>query len=128
LAYVVHADGAALCNSRAGNTLAKGHIQSRGNGVFVTHGKDAFELLNRLVPEHDREDVVVDQLFHAFGDAAQQFRAVENGGDLVADLVEQRERLSLLRLLHKEGRRNGIRVTEERKRNKLSGLVHGKRF
>jgi hypothetical protein len=52
--------------------------------------------LSLLVPEHDREELEVDQPLDQPRDLEQQLLAVEDRGQLTADLVQQRERARLL--------------------------------
>jgi hypothetical protein len=71
-------------------------------------------MLGAFVPEHDRENVVVDELFDALGDAAKELVAVEDGGELAADVVEKREGIGLLRMGIEERLGDGIGVPVKR--------------
>ena len=95
---VTDAQGAALAGGRAGDAFVERDAKARGDGVFVVHGEDAFEKLGLLVPEHDGEKVVVDELLDAFGDAAEKLFAVENGRKLAADVVKERKCFGLFRM------------------------------
>jgi hypothetical protein len=73
-------------------------------------------MLGLLVPEHDAENVILDDFLDALGDAAEELFAVKDGGDFAADLIEQSERIGLLRVREEKALRNGVRITQQRKR------------
>jgi len=53
----------------------KWELRASRDGILVAHGKSTFEELGLFVPEHDAEDVIVDDFLDALGDAAQEFFA-----------------------------------------------------
>jgi hypothetical protein len=66
------------------------HLEPRRNLVLEPQRENTFQDLRLLVPEHHREHLVVDKFLDAFGNLSQQFFAIEDRGQLVADLVKQR--------------------------------------
>jgi hypothetical protein len=77
---IIDAEDAALAGSSSGEALMKREPHASRNGILVAHGKNAFKELRLFVPEHDAEDVVIDDFLDALGDAAQELFAVQNGG------------------------------------------------
>ena len=90
------------------------------------HCEYAFEKLRLFVPQHHREDVIVDDFFYALGDTAKQFFAIENGSEFAAYVVKQAKRFRLLRKSGKQRLRNGISFPLRRKSRELRKLVHGR--
>jgi hypothetical protein len=95
-----------------------------GMVVDVAHGEDAFETLRFFIPEHDTEHLVVDELLDALRDAAEEFLAIEDGGEFAADLVEQGKRGGLLRVGHEQARRDGIGVADHWKWKAFRLVIH----
>src|SRR5713226_893117 len=81
------AHGAAFGSGGAGESLMEGNAHARGNGVAIAHDEGALEMLRLFIPQHDAENVIVDEFLDALRDAAQKLFAVENGSDLAADFV-----------------------------------------
>ena len=48
----------------------KRELHASLDGVLIAHGKSAFEELGLFVPEHDAEDVIVDDFLDALSHAA----------------------------------------------------------
>jgi hypothetical protein len=69
-------------------------------------------MLGLLVPEHDAENVILDDFLDALRDAAEELFAVKDRGDLAADFVEQSESLGLFRVRKEQALGNGIGVTQ----------------
>ena len=109
------AQNAALARSRARKTLVKWEPRARGNGIVTAHGEDRFQKLGLLVPQHDAEHVVVHNFLGARGDAPEKLFAVENGSQLAADFVKERQCLGLLRVGDKQALRNRVRITQQSK-------------
>ena len=83
------------------------------------HGENAFEKLAGLVPEHHGEDVIVHDALDVLRDAAEEFFAVEDGGQLAADFVEQLETRGLVGFrVHQSGSER-IDVTEREEGGEL---------
>ena len=57
--------------------------------------------------------LVVDQLLDPFRDLPQQFLPVQDRRQFVADFIQQRQGLRLLRLRHVKAGRNGISVSQQ---------------
>ena len=72
-------------------------------------------MLRLLVPEHNAENVILHDLLDALGDAAKKFFAVEDGGYFAADVVEQSERIGLIRMRKEQALRDGVCITQQRK-------------
>jgi hypothetical protein len=107
---VVDSEDPALAGGGAGESLMQRKTQARGNGVAITQGEGTFQVLGLFVPEHDTENVVVNELFDALGDAAEQLFAVEDRGDFPADFVEQSEGVGLLGERGEQTGRDGIGI------------------
>ena len=103
----------AFRSGRAGDALVQRHLEAGGDGVLEPQGENTFQHLCLLIPEHNRENVVIDQLLDALSDTPQEFFPVQNGCQLMADLIEKTQRLGLLGLRHIEAGRHGIRVTKQ---------------
>src|ERR1700676_697564 len=121
-AHVDNPNGAALGGGGAGDALVERHLDARGNGVFITHGENGFQELSAFIPEHDAEDVIVDDSLDAFGDAAQEFFTVEDGGEFMAHFVKERKGVGLRG--GKEGGHNGICGSTLGKRSYFWALFH----
>ncbi len=122
---VSDAHGAACTGGGAGKALVQGNAHTRGNGIAIAHDESAFEMLRFFIPQHDGENVIVDEFFDALSDLAKQLFAVEDGSDFAADFVEQRESVGLLGVRNEQTRRNGVGVADEGKRSKLGSFIHG---
>src|SRR5713226_6851450 len=112
LRNVIDPEAAALTRGRSGEPLVQGDAQARGNGIAAAHGEYAFQMLGLLVPEHDAENVILDDFLDALRDAAEELFAVKDRCDLAADFVEQSESLGLFRVRKEQALGNGIGVTQ----------------
>jgi hypothetical protein len=56
--------------------------------------------------------MVVDQTLDALGDTEEQLFAIEDGGQLAADFIQQRQCLGLLRLSGEQARWDGVHVAK----------------
>ena len=81
-------------------------------------------MLGTFVEQHYGENMVVNQFFDALSDTAEQLFAVENGGDLAADVVQQGKRVGLLGVRDKQARGDGISFTHQRKWSEFGGFIH----
>jgi hypothetical protein len=79
LADVGDTDRAAVTCAETGDALVEGDGELDGDGFVVVFGEGAFEMGVGFVPEHEIEEVVVDDGFDAVGDAEEEFVAVEDG-------------------------------------------------
>ena len=102
----------------------KWELRASRDGILVAHGKSTFEELGLFVPEHDAEDVIVDDFLDALGDAAQEFFAVQNGGELAAHFVEEQEGLGLFRMRGEKALRHWIGIAEEGKSSEFRDVFH----
>ena len=68
--------------------------------------------------------MVVDELLDALRDAAEEFFAIEDGGEFAADLVEHGKRGGLLRVGHEQARRDGIGVADHWKWKAFRLVIH----
>src|SRR5882672_2700234 len=121
---VIDAEDAALAGSSSGQALMKRELHASLDGILVAHGKSTFEELRLFVPEHHAEDMVVDDFLDALGDAAQEFFAVENRGELAAHLVEEQQGLSLFRMRGEKTLRHRIGIAEQSESTELRNVFH----
>src|SRR6266850_1286623 len=121
---VIDAEDAALAGSSSGQALMKRELHASLDGILVAHGKSTFEELRLFVPEHHAEDMVVDDFLDALGDAAQEFFAVENRGELAAHLVEEQEGLGLFRMRGEKALRYRIGAAEMGKSSEFRNVFH----
>ena len=110
---VVDPQDAALSGRHARKASVKRDARACRDGVVRAHREGAFKKLGLLVPQHDAEHVVVDDFFDALGDPPQKLLAVQNGGQLAAHFMKQRQRLSLLGVGYKQTLRNRVRISEQ---------------
>ena len=68
--------------------------------------------------------MVIDKKLDALGDAAEEFFAVEDGGQFAADLLEEHERFGLLGVGSKEALRDGIDFTRGNEGAEFGWIVH----
>jgi len=68
--------------------------------------------------------VVVDELLDVLGDATEKGFAVEDGGQLAADVVEERESFCLIGISKKQRRRGRFSGSEARRGREFCGLFH----
>ena len=122
--HVRYANGSTRGGRRSGDAFAERDAEARGDRVLVMEGEYAFEKLCSLVPEHDGEDVIVDELFDVLGDAAKEGVAVENGGEFAADIVEKRECFGLIGIREKQRRRHRFGSGETGGGREFCGLFH----
>ena len=85
-----------MTGGMASNSFEKRNREADVDGFFVMPGEGDFQLGGIFVPEHDVEEVVVDDFLDAIGDALEKFVAGEDGGQFAADVKQQREGLVLL--------------------------------
>jgi hypothetical protein len=78
-----------------------------GDGLVGMNVDNGFETGRLLVPEQDAEELIVDEFFDAFGDAAEEFVTSEDGSEFAADFEEEREGLMLLVRVDWRGLRAG---------------------
>jgi hypothetical protein len=90
----MHAKRLAPTGCVAGDALVKRYAKPRWNRFAEVRGKNDFELRGLFVPQHHAKEVVVHDLLDAVGNAAEEFIAIENGSDFLADLGKQREALT----------------------------------
>ncbi len=112
---VIDAQDTPLARSRSGESLVQRDAQARGNRITAAHGENALQMLGLLVPQHDAEDVILDDFLDAFGDAAKELLAVKDGSDFAADFVKQGEGIGLVRVRKDHALRDGVRVTQQGK-------------
>src|SRR6266850_4279327 len=121
---VIDAEDAALAGSSPGEALMKRELRASRDGILVAHGKSTLEELSLFIPEHDAEDVIIDDFLDALGHAAQEFFAVQNGGELAAHLVEEQEGLGLFRMRGEKTLRHRIGIAEKGKSSKFRDVFH----
>ena len=126
-AHIGYADNAALAGGASRKTLIQRDAHGEGDGILVLQGKDAFEVLRRFIPKHDAEDIEVHQGFDAVGNAAEELFAIEDGGELAADVVEQGKRAAVFGKVGENGRRDRISVADGGKASEFPEFVHGVR-
>src|SRR5712672_2562978 len=85
---VADAQDAPFSGGGSGETFMQRDPQACRNGIAATHRENTFQMLRLFVPEHDAENVILDDFLDALSDAAEELFAVENGSHLSADLVE----------------------------------------
>jgi len=124
---VVHTHGAALGSGGSGEAAAERQAQEGGDSVLIAHAKDTFEKLRRLIPEHDSEHVVIDEALDTLGDTAQEFFAVEDGGQLPTDVVEKAESLGLFGISGKQTLRDRVNVAQKSVRSQFGNVFHHER-
>jgi len=100
-----------LARGGSGESFVQRDAHARGNRVTAAHGEDAFQMLGLLVPEHDAEDVILDDFLDALGDATKEFFAVEDRGHFAADLVKQGKGIGLFGVRKNHALRDGVRLT-----------------
>src|SRR5271156_1667060 len=86
--------------------------QTRGDGLFVAKRENGLQELGIFVPDHDVEDVVVDEALDAFGDGAQQDGVTDQWRKVAADFLEEREGFGLFVGGGEETGRKRVRVAE----------------
>ncbi len=107
-------NGAAFGGGGAGESLMEGNAHAHGDGVAIAHDEGALELLRFFIPQHDAENVIVDEFLDALRDAAEQLFAVEDGSDFAADFIEQGKRIGLFRIGSKQAGGNRVSIAHER--------------
>src|SRR5260370_2422153 len=125
LERVGDADGAALARGGAGESLVEGNAHARGDGVAIAHDEGAFEVLRFLIPQHDAENVIVNEFLDALRDATEELFAVEDRRDFAADFVEQRKRIGLLGIGREQTGRNGGGIAHQWEWRQFSSPIHG---
>ena len=90
-ADVIHANRAALSGGVTSDALTKRQLNTHRDGLFVLDAEDTFKMGRLLVPEHDIEEMIVNQFAHAISDAAEKFFASEDRSELAADQMEEGE-------------------------------------
>ena len=93
----------------------KRYTHTPRKGIAAAHGENAFQMLGLLIPEHDAENIILDDFLDALRDAAEELFAVKDGCDFAAHFVEQSERIGLLRVGKEKALRDGVGVTQQRK-------------
>ena len=88
------------------------------------HGEDTLEKLRALIPKHDGEDLVVDNLFDVLGDSAEKRFTIENGSELPADVVEKLQGLGLVRVREEERLRRRSSRRKNRSGGEFGGFFH----
>src|SRR5271154_4902764 len=101
---VIYAHAAPLGGRCASYAFVERHAEPHGTRIFIAKGEYALEMLRSFVPEHHAKGVVVDKTLDALGDTEEQLFAIEDGRQLAAYLIKQRERLGLLRVSGQEAR------------------------
>ncbi len=102
----------------------KREAQASRDGIAEAHAEHAFQQLSAFIPEHDAENVVVDDFLDPLRNLAQQFLAVEDGGDFAAYLVKQREGAGLLGIGDEQTRGDGVGVADQRKCGQFGLFIH----
>ncbi len=102
----------------------KRELRASRDGILVAHGKSTLEELSLFIPEHDAEDVIVDDFLDALGHAAQELFAVQNGGELAAHFVEEQEGLGLFRMRGEKALRHRIGIAEKGKTSEFRDVFH----
>src|SRR6202158_1223709 len=113
---VIDPEDEAFSGGSACEALVKREAKARRNRIRGAHGENALQQLGLFIPEHDAEDIIVHNFPEAFGDAAKELFAVKDRRDFAADLVEQSERIGLFRMRYEQALRDGVSLTQQRKR------------
>ncbi len=95
--HVGHPQGLAQRRGGAADPFAQGEGGDRAHARSVAvDGELGLEQLALVVPQHDGEDVVVDEPLDPLRHPLEQLAAVQDRGELAAQLVQQRQGLGLL--------------------------------
>ena len=121
---VINAYAAALGGGCASDAFVERHAEAHGTRIFIAKGENALEKLGCVVPEHHAKSMVVDETLDALGDAEEQLFAIEDGREFAAYLVQQRQRLGLLRISGQKARRNGVHVAQNAVGSELRDVFH----
>ena len=118
-AHVMDAQGASLACGRSGKALMESEPHARGNGIIAAHAEDALQQLRLFIPEHDAEDVIVNDFLDALGNPLEELLPVKDRGQFAAHLVQKRQGLRLFRIGDKQTLRNRVRITQHGKRSEV---------
>src|SRR6266403_383955 len=113
---VIDSQNTPLACGRSREPLVERYARARGKGIAAAHGKNALQMLRLLVPEHDTKDVILYDFLDSLGHTAEELFAFKDGCNFTADFIEQGKGVGLLRVGKEQALRDGISVTQKRKR------------